>query len=116
MQSETIETKRAKLKAWLALHQMSRQDFADKVQMSVTSINGWFANKNIPERKWKEIKAIFETEEEQPVPVYRAVAIAVPDELNEQMQKAAAMTGLSLEAFVQQAALEITRKILNGEQ
>ena len=84
--------------------------------MSVTSINGWFANKNIPERKWKEIKAIFEKEEEQPAPVYRAVAIAVPDELNEQMLKAAEMKGLSIEEFVQQAALEITRKILSGEQ
>lgn len=116
MQSETIETKRAKLKTWLALHQMSRQDFANKVQMSVTSINGWFANKNIPDKKWQKIKAMFEAEEEKPAPVYRAVAIAIPDNISEQMQKAADLQGLTLEAFVQKAALEITQKILNGEQ
>lgn len=112
---EDIETKRAKLKSWLALHQMSRKEFAEKIGMSVTSINGWFSNTNIPDKKWLEIKALFEEQETKPEPVYRAVAFAVPDELAEKFKKAAEIEGLTLSEFVRQAALKVTREILKDE-
>lgn len=116
METEDIETKRAKLKSWLALHRMSRKDFAAKIGMSFTSINGWFSNTNIPDKKWKEIKAFFEAEATpSKPPVFRIIAFTVPEEDHAMFSEAAEKQDLSIEEFVRQSSLEVARKLLNGE-
>lgn len=116
MEIEDLETKRAKLKSWLALRRMSRKDFAKQIGMSFTSINGWFSNTNIPDKKWQEIKALFEAENKPAKqPVFRVVAFAVPEEDHEMFCKAAETQDLSVEEFVRQSSLEAVKKLLSGE-
>lgn len=115
MENDSLDEKRAKLKAWLALHRLSRKEFSEKIGMSVTSINGWFSNTNIPDKKWEEVKALFE-EPENPSPVYHAVAVAIPEDLNEQFKKAAELKGMTLEEFLKWAALDISARIIRGDQ
>jgi transcriptional regulator with XRE-family HTH domain len=113
---EDLETKRAKLKSWLALHRMSRADLAERLCMSVTSINGWFSNVNIPDRKWEEIKRLFAAEEEKPEqrtisPEQLKVVATIfsPDDA-ERIKQVANEVGLSVEEFVRQCAIEKIRK------
>ncbi len=112
---EDLDTKRAKLKSWLALNRMSRADLADKLGMSVTSINGWFSNTNISDRKWTEIKRLFEVQTDAPdsrmvdPEQLKVVATIFTASDLDRLKTAADILGISVEELVRQSALERIR-------
>lgn len=105
-----IEQKRAKLKSWLALKRMSRAELAREMGMSVTSINGWFSNVNIPDKKWELLKRFFEKEEKDSEVVSAAQQIKViatifSSEDADLIKAAADKLGISVEELVHEAAM-----------
>lgn len=110
-----LEQKRAQLKAWMALKKMSRAELATELGMSVASINGWFSNVNIPERKWEVIRRLFERDEppaamlpaEHQIKVIATIFSAEDAEL---IKAAADKLGISAEELVHQAAMEAAKK------
>jgi ribosome-binding protein aMBF1 (putative translation factor) len=110
-----IEQKRAKLKSWLALKRMSRADLAREMGMSVTSINGWFSNVNIPDKKWELLKRLFEKEEKSSEQTSAAqqikvVATIFSAEDAELIKAAADKLGISVEELVHKATMKAARQ------
>lgn len=109
--ADDIETKRAKLKSWMALHKMSRKALADHLGMSVTSINGWFSNANIPDKKWCKLKEFFEVDDTAPVE-YKAVGFAAAADDVSRFNEAAQKMGMTLEEYLRYVVLKNTDELL----
>lgn len=114
METEDLAEKRAKLKSWLALHRMSRKEFAEKIGMHVTSINGWFSNVNIPDKKWQDIKKLFEPSESEPSQArHRVVGSTFTDEEADRIRRAAGDRSIEeylRETLLRQADIDLGEK------
>lgn len=110
-----INERRAKIKFWLDISGMTRQELADKVKVHISSLNGWLSNKSIPDKRWIEIKAIFEPEEKSPIEpdLMRAVAVGFTSEELRDLKEIAGDTPLDI--LLRELALEKMRDILNRE-
>ena len=115
MPNTPIDAKRAKIKFWLYLSGMTRQELADKVKVHISSLNGWLSNKSIPDKRWNELKAIFEPEKKPPAADLRAVALAFTIDEHKDLTNMANDANLPLDVFIRQAMLEYRRKKLNGD-
>lgn len=60
-----MQNKRTQLKIWLLSNGLSRKDFASKLGISFTTVDGWFSNRNIPDKKWDVIKDFFESNKDR---------------------------------------------------
>ena len=118
MTNTTLDEKRAKIKYWLDVSGLSRQEVAEKLSVHVSSLNGWLSNKSLPLKRWLEIKAIFEPEAEENKPeekseTFRAVALLFTEE---QLKDINSLAGdVPVEEFIRAITLEKTRKVLNKE-
>lgn len=114
MESDNLKEKRAQLKAWLALHGLSRKEFAEKIGMHITSVNGWFSNVNIPDKKWEEIEKLFSAPKVEKQPIRQRVLGSVfSDEEVTRILKAAGEN--SLEEYLRIAILKETDSRLSEE-
>jgi len=110
MTHETLEQKRAKIKYWLNLHGVSRQEVAEKLGVHLTSLNGWLSNKSIPEKRWQEISDIFETPKEPEEPRNRILGSNFSDSEVEKIKLAA--NGIQLEEYIRELVLRQIRQDL----
>ena len=104
---------RARIKYWLEVHEMSRKELSEKLQVTESALNGWLATRAIPPARWKEIKAIFEPHEEPERK--RIVGTSLSDEEFAQLEKAAAKLGMTVEDTFRECILRQIKDDL-GEQ
>lgn len=119
MPNTTLDEKRAKIKYWLDMSGLSRQEVADKLGVHISSLNGWLSNKSLPEKRWLDIKAFFNADKEEPKETapqgesFRAVALLFT---SEQLAEIKALAGdVPVEEFIRESTLAMTRRILNKE-
>lgn len=111
-----IEQKRKQLNMWLARDSLTRKDLAARLQVSEASVYNWLSCTNIPEKRWAQIKAIFETEEKNEAPeadLLRAVAVGFTSEELTDLKLIAG--DKPLDVMLRELALERMRSILNKE-
>lgn len=110
-----LEQKRKLINMWLARDGLSRKDLANKLQVSEASVYNWVSCTNIPDKRWEEIKAIFETEEKPPIEpeLMRAVAVGFSEEELRDLKRMAGDTPLDI--LLRELALEKMRNILKKE-
>ena len=113
MNINETEERRNQLRVWLAREGLTRKEFAARLGVSEASAYGWLSCTNIPNNRWKEITAFFETTEKQPESQRRVVGSTFTDEEISQMEKAA--NGIPLDLFLRRCILDQTRKINSGE-
>ncbi len=115
MLNTQLNERRAKIKFWLDISGMTRQELADKVKVHISSLNGWLSNKSIPDKRWIEIKAIFEPEEKSTIEpdLMRAVAVGFTSEELRDLKEIDGDTPLDI--LLRELALEKMRDILNRE-
>lgn len=111
----SIEEKRAKIKYWLDMSGMSRQELSDRLNVHISSLHGWLSNKSLPDKRWKDIKAIFEAEEKSPreAELMRAVAVGFTSDELQDLKQIAGDT--PLDVLLREIALEKMRNILKKE-
>lgn len=110
-----LEQKRKFINMWLARDGLSRKDLANKLQVSEASVYNWLSCTNIPDRRWQEIKAIFEPEDKKPIEpdLMRAVAVGFSSEELQVLKEIAGDT--PLDVLLREIALEKMRNILKKE-
>lgn len=118
MPNDTLEQRRAKIKYWLDVHNISRQEVAEKLGVHISSLNGWLSNKHIPEKRWQDIESLFKPKTEEPPPQqqggkFRAVGLLFTAEQLEEIKAIAGDT--PIEDFIREATLSLARKILKNE-
>lgn len=111
-----IEDKRTKLRTWLIQAGMTRVELAEKLGVTLASVNNWLSCTNIPERRWANIEKIFSSvvEDEEPRR-NRIVGTTLSDEEYANAQKAAALLDMSFEKFFREALLIQVKKDLGEE-
>lgn len=119
MSNTTIEEKRAKIKFWLDLSGMTRQELAAKVKVHISSLNGWLSNKTIPDKRWLAIKAIFEPEQSPEeenaelvdLSTVRSVTILYPEEKHNKLEEMSKKKGFnSIAEFLIAASNDLLSK------
>lgn len=75
--SHLIE-RRTQLNIWLASKNMSRKELADACNVSEATVYGWLSNTNISDKRWQELKTLFETNE--PPPEHLPITLSFTDE------------------------------------
>lgn len=101
---------RARIKYWLEVHEISRRELAEKLQVTESALNGWLSNKPLPPARWNEIKAIFEKYEEPER--NRIIGTSLSEEEYTKMSEVAEKMGLSTDAFFRECILRQVRKDL----
>lgn len=110
--SPELDEKRRLLNMWLARENLSRKELAARLQVSEASVYNWLSCTNIPEKRWLEIKAMFEPNEEQSQPIeqFRAVGIGFSDEELLKLRKVAG--DKPLDVYVRELTLKHVRQEL----
>lgn len=110
--SPELDEKRRLLNMWLARENLSRKELAARLQVSEASVYNWLSCTNIPEKRWLELKAMFEPEtvQAQPKEQFRAVGVGFSDEELLKLQKIAGEK--PLDVFVREIALKHLRQEL----
>ena len=109
MKSKNIEERRMQLRTWLVQSGMSRPQLAERLGVTLASVNNWLSCTNIPEKRWTDILTLFEAKSE--APRNRIVGTTLTDEEMAMCEGAAAKLGMSKEDFF----LESLLRLLNGE-
>lgn len=99
-----LEQKRKLINMWLARDGLSRKDLANKLQVSEASVYNWLSCTNIPDRRWQEIKAIFDPEDTPPEPRNRILGSNFSEAEVEKIKLAA--NGARLEDFIRELILK----------
>jgi hypothetical protein len=110
-----LEQKRKAINMWLARDSLSRKDLANKLHVSEASVYNWLSCTNIPEKRWQEIKALFEPNE-KPTPepeMMRAVAVGFTSEELSDLKMIAG--DKPLDVLLRELALERMNDILKKE-
>ena len=89
------------MRTWLLKEGMSRTELAEKLKVSLASVNNWLSCTNIPEKRWQDITKLFD-EPEQPERK-RIIGSAFSDEELELIKKAAG--DMPLEEFARESML-----------
>ena len=105
-----IEQKRKQLNLWLARDGLSRKDLATMLQVSEASVYNWLSCTNIPDRRWQEIRDIFETPKEPEEPRNRILGSNFSDSEVEKIKLAA--NGIQLEEYIRELVLRQIRQDL----
>lgn len=93
---------------------MSRVDLAEKLGVSLASVNNWLSCSNIPDKRWQDIEELFKgTDEAINQSPVRVVGAAFSEEEMKRMEKAA--KGQPLDLFFRDCIIEKTNDILSGE-
>ena len=95
---------RARIKYWLEVHDVSRRELADKLQVTESALNGWLSNKALPPARWEEIKTIFEQYEEPERK--RIVGTSLSEKEFSDMKMLAERRGLTIDAFFRECLLK----------
>ena len=95
MKSKNIEERRMQLRTWLVQSGMSRTQLAERLGVTLASVNNWLSCTNIPEKRWTDILTLFEAKSE--APRNRIVGTALTDEERAQPQNSAFLKKISSE-------------------
>jgi hypothetical protein len=90
---------------------MSRTELAEKLNVSLASVNNWLSCTNIPEKRWLDIIELFEEPEQ--VERKRIIGSAFSDEELELIKKAAG--DIPLEEFVRDTLLKRINRDIKSE-
>ena len=110
---DELKKNRAQIKYWLEVHEMSRRELADKLQVTEAALNGWLSNKPLPPARWEEISELF-SKYEKPVR-NRIIGTSLSDSEYAKIQKAVEILGVSHEEFFREAILIQVKKDLGEE-
>jgi predicted transcriptional regulator len=108
MKFKNIEERRTMLRTWLVQSGMSRTELADRLGVTLASVNNWLSCTNIPQKRWEDILSIFEAEKE--APRNRIIGTTLNDEEMDMCARAAKEHGLSKEDFFRKCLLLVSKK------
>ena len=103
MSKEETNERRQQLRLWLARDGMTRRDLAEQLGVSEASAYGWLSCTNIPDKRWKQLKEVFEKKEE--IERNRIVGTTLSDEEMISFEKAAEKMGMSKEDLFRECIL-----------
>lgn len=110
-QTNDDKHKRARIKYWLDVYEISRKDLAERLSVTEASLNGWLSNKPIPPSRWEEISKMFEAPK-QPVR-NRVVGSTFTDEEADRIRRAAGDKSIEeylRETLLRQADIDLGEK------
>ena len=105
---DSDKEKRARIKYWLDIHEMSRKELAEKLSVSENALNGWLSTKPIPPARWDKIAEIFEEPEKRD----HIYTCSFTSEQSLRLLEAAKKLGMTVDDFLNLSAMEKTGKEL----
>lgn len=105
---DIYKEKRARIKYWLDIHEMSRKELAEKLSVSENALNGWLSTKPIPPARWDEIAELFEEPEKRD----HIYTCSFTSEQSLRLLEAAKKLGMTVDDFLNLSAMEKTGKEL----
>jgi predicted transcriptional regulator len=109
MKGKNIEERRMQLRTWLVQSGMSRPQLAERLGVTLASVNNWLSCTNIPEKRWNDIQGLFEQKSE--APRNRIVGTTLTEDEMAMCESAAERLGISKEDFFRESILSL----LSGE-
>lgn len=97
MTARNIEERRTLLRTWLLQSGMSRSELAEKLGVTLASVNNWLSCTNIPEKRWEGIASLFNKHEEPER--NRIVGTSLSEQEMALVEAAAEKMGMSKEDF-----------------